>query len=504
MIRGVAFAGGGYAITQVLTLAFYLVLARLATPEDFGQLAAGTILVGFGLLFTESGMLAAVVQRRDRVEEAAATAVIATLAAGFGGALLALAISPLVGDFFNSGTVAAVAAATSGLLLLRTTAVVPSALLQRRFSFVRRVVVEPAGVIAFGATAIVATTNGLGVWGLVLGHYASAISDVVLSWTMVRWRPKLRLASFAIWRELISYGRHVFVSNAIHRAGAEVPVVLIGRFIGTPALGQYRYAYRIAATPFATMLAGAAYVIFPAFARISHDPPRLRAAFERALRWMATLGIPGGLILVPLGVPLAALLFGEVWRFAGEAAMALCLVPAAGAIFSVVSEAFTANGRPELLIRMVLVQMVSAIAAMFALLSFGLVGVAAGVSIGGAAGALYGLRLANRVIGTSWRAIGGEILPAVLAAGTMATVMFPVEHLLLHAADRPLATGLPLLAAEGVACIAIYLTVLHLISPGRLSEFVGLIRHAARSRGSRGPTTESGGEQSLDDPMTPR
>src|SRR5918996_149876 len=88
VIRGVGLAGAGYVLTQVLTLVAYLVLARLATPEDFGQFAAATILVSVGLLFTESGMMAALIHRRDRIDEAASTATVATFAAGLGFALL--------------------------------------------------------------------------------------------------------------------------------------------------------------------------------------------------------------------------------------------------------------------------------------------------------------------------------------------------------------------------------------------------------------------------------
>jgi hypothetical protein len=37
--------------------------------------------------------------------------------------------------------------------------------MQRSFTFVRRLVVEPGGVIALGIGGIVATANGPGVWG---------------------------------------------------------------------------------------------------------------------------------------------------------------------------------------------------------------------------------------------------------------------------------------------------------------------------------------------------
>jgi O-antigen/teichoic acid export membrane protein len=82
VVRGISIAGGGYALSQAVTLGFYLALARLATPEDFGLYAAASVVLGVGFLFTDSGMLAALIHRRDRIEEAANTALISTVLAG--------------------------------------------------------------------------------------------------------------------------------------------------------------------------------------------------------------------------------------------------------------------------------------------------------------------------------------------------------------------------------------------------------------------------------------
>ena len=254
MVRGAGLAGAGFALSQILTIGFYVALARLIDPKEFGEFAAAAVIVNVGLLFTESGMMAALIHRRDRLDEAAATAVIATAAGGVVFTLFALAASPLVGDFFDSSRVGVLAAALSGMLFIRSLQVVPEALLQRRFSFLRRMVIEPVQVIAFGVAAVIASVNGLGAWSLVIGYYASAVFDALLSWTLVRWRPRFRLASFAMWRELVGYGRHVIASSIVIRIGDEIPTALVGRFVGKGALGQYRYANRIASTPLGLIL----------------------------------------------------------------------------------------------------------------------------------------------------------------------------------------------------------------------------------------------------------
>ena len=52
--RGVTLSSAGLILTQVLNLAIYIVLARLASPEVFGMFAAASILAAIGELVSES------------------------------------------------------------------------------------------------------------------------------------------------------------------------------------------------------------------------------------------------------------------------------------------------------------------------------------------------------------------------------------------------------------------------------------------------------------------
>jgi O-antigen/teichoic acid export membrane protein len=486
VVRGTALAGVGYALSQALTLAAYLVLARLVTPTEFGLFTAGLVLVGLARLYTESGMLAALVYRRDRLDEAASTAVVATFLAGLAIGVLMLALAPALGAFFHDSTVTGVAAAAAGLALLRTIAIVPEALLQRQFSFLRRMVVEPGSVLAFGVTGIVLTANGLGVWGLVIAQYASFLVGALLSWGLIRWRPQLRLASFAMWRELISYGRHTIAATTVIRVGEEIPVFLLGRFTGVAALGQLRYGRRIASLPLAMIMAAASYVLFPAFARIATERERFHASVLRALRWMAILAVGGGMIMIPLGKPLTTLAFGDVWAAAGEAVMALGVYTAARGVSSLIVEALKAHGRPDVVTRMNVIELVVGTIAMAALLPLGLVGVCVGISIGAIVRAAYALRRTHVVVGLPLESLLDAIRAPVLAALAMVAVLLPLDALVLHAGDRATVPGLLILTLEAALGLAIYAGILHLLIPGALAELRGLlgkIRTRSRPQG---------------------
>jgi len=496
VLRGVGLAGSGYALTQVITLATYLVLARLTSPLAFGQYAEAAILVGVGLLFTESGMLAALIQRRERIAEAANTALISTLTSGVAVSLLALAAAPLIGSFFGSATVGAVAAAISGQLFLRSATVVPNAMLERELAFLRRTVVEPLAAVAFAAAAIVAMANGMGVWGLVIGNYVQIAVDAVLTWALARWRPRPRLASVAMWRELVRFGRHVIAAGIVQRVGEQADRVLVGRFVSTSALGQYQYALRLAMAPFEATLAVASHVLFPAFARISHDRERLTSAFLRSLRWVMVAAMPASLILFPLGEPLTVVLFGEVWRPAGHALMAMCLFAAGNSLLSICLEGAKAYGRPGVLARVHLFMMLVTVAAMVALLPLGLNGVAAGLSVGAVAGAIYAVFSFARVVSLPVRRIWAQVWAPAAAAVLMAGALYPIEHLVLQASTHGVVAGLALLGLEGALGGALYVAALSLLAPATGAAILRLpATMLARARGrDGGPGPQPGAE----------
>jgi PST family polysaccharide transporter len=505
VIRGISLAGGGFLLGRLVTLITFVVLARLVTPEELGQYTSGSILVSFGLLLAGSGMLAALIHREDRLDEAASTATVATIGAGVIIAILGVAVAPLFAVFFDSDTVGEVAAASAGILFLQSARTVPNAILQRRFSFLRRLIVEPVSMLAFGIASIIATSQGLGVWGLVIGMYAQASVDFALSWGLVRWRPRWRQVSYGMWRELVGYGRHVLAGSAIRRFGDQVPVLVAGGMLNQSSVGQLQYANRIVTTPYSLLGAGIAYVVFPAFARIATDRDRFRPALLQTLRWSSVVAMPLGLILAPLGEPLAIVAFGERWSLAGEITVATCLFIPAQTIASEIGEGFKGAGIPAKLTRVNAIAVMAGALAMLALTPLiGLYGVGVGISVNAIVGAGIAIALAHGALEIPARSFLVAVAPAAGAAVAMAVVLFPLENLVVHAADHGTALGLLLLAAEGLFGLAVYLLALRVVAPGLGGELLGLLR-AARRRPVRKLDVE-GDEELLEDeggPMLP-
>jgi O-antigen/teichoic acid export membrane protein len=451
-------------MTQLLTLATYVVLARLAPPKTFGTFAAASIVSIVATVFTESGMSAALIARRQDIERAAVTAFVSTVAGGSLLTLLAAALAPAVGYFFESSQVTRVALALSGIHFFNGLSVVPEALLQRRFSFLRRVLVDPIATVAFGAVSIFSFMQGLGIWSLVFGTYAFVITKVILALFFCRWVPNLSMANWATWRELTRFARHIVLSELLRESRQVLNTALIGRVLGARSLGEYRFGWRIATQVPAPAVQAGAYVLLPAFASIAENPARFGAAFLRTVRSSCLLTVPVSLMLAPLGVPVAVLVFGREWRLAGVVAACLVGVSATVPLLSISSEIFKAGGAPKHLPVIHLLLAVVPGAFMVAGVPYGVAGVAVGMSVGSVVVSLEALRRASAVAATPLAAALRAIWPPTAGGIVGGAAVFAIDRGFLDAATRSPLTGLVIVGLEFALGITFALLISVLLS----------------------------------------
>jgi O-antigen/teichoic acid export membrane protein len=473
--------GLGNLLTQVLTFASYVVLARLASPEVFGTLAAGWTIVGASSFLVESGMGSALIQRQDRLEEAAATATVATFGAGIGLALLALVLSPVVGLFFHSHEVGLVAAALSGMLFMNAATVVPDALLRRRFSFLRRGVVDPIDAVSYGIVGATLLALGLGVWGLVIATYVSGLVRITAVWLFIRWVPNLRLVSFAMWRDLARFGRHIVASELLGQVRGIANTALLGRFLGLAPLGEYRFGWRMATQAAIPVTTAGAYVLFPAYARIADDSERFRDGFLRSLRLVSAFALPVSFALVALGPQIAVAFLGDQWRPAGDVLAALAGVTAMFPLIILANEVFKAANRPHLVARVSLALTIGMVAATIALLPLGVTAVAGGISLAYLLTGVYALGKVARVFALPLKTLGAELSRPALASAAMAGVLALFAAFVVHVDGEPASVRLGWLTAEVCLGILVYGLVLRILAPSTVRELVQAV-HSLRPR----------------------
>ncbi|MGQ0574876.1 MAG: lipopolysaccharide biosynthesis protein [Pseudonocardia sp.] len=486
--RGATISAFTLVLVQVTSLVTTLALARLLSPEEIGIYAAGTVLTGFLVMFAEGGLRGALIQRQTEVEDSADTVFWATAATGVAMSLAALAASPLVAWFFSSALAGQIAAVTSGMLLMQALTNVPDGLLQRQFNFKRRLIVDPARSIAFGAMAVLLAYLGYGVWSLAIGNYFSMAVWLVGTWLLGRWRPGRGRPSYRLWRELARYAYPLLIQSVVWQVREAGQAALVGRFLGAASLGQFRYGRRVGLLPTQAVVQVGSYVLFPAFSRLADDADRLKQAFLRSLRWLWIATAPVAALIVALGEPAVVILLGERWREAGIFLVAMAGYGATVGLKATANEVIKGSGRSRLLNRVSVVALGLGLGLVVVALPYGLFAVGLAISATEMTLAVMAMVLARSVIGYSVRELVRLLIPPLVGSVAGLAVIGLLDRLVIDADDYSGFLGLGIVGAETLGFLAIYVAVLRMLDPIAVAGLANISgKYLSRlGRGGRG------------------
>jgi PST family polysaccharide transporter len=463
-------------LSWVVNWAVAIVLARVMPREDFGLFAIATVLTGLFARFSEMGIATAVVQRqRDdpaTLETAFTLRLVALLAAG----VLLAAAAPLWASFYGRALLAPVIwsvllpTVASGLFFI------PSVRLYRDYRHGRTRFAQFAGEAAKGAGVLVAALLGARVWSFVVGYVAGSLVSWACYVAFSPWKPRLRLDP-EVAREILAFGKFVLVADLLTFAVGNVDKAIVGKLLGSEALGDYGQAYVYGSWAVAEVAQLLSETLYPAFALRRGD------AVAQRKGWRATLRATG-VVVFPLTLGLASVApdfvrgvlnpAGEPGKWAGAIVplRILCLFALVLSFERVSRPVVFSSGRPRAVTvgqgAMLLVQVAGLLLAVPA---FGLPGAAGACVLAAAAATAVVVRAAARFAAVSAREILADLSgPFAAAAAMTGTVLLAGS--VLGATLGPLGR----LGAEVAVGVLAYVLAGRLLMPGIQREILGEVR----------------------------
>jgi lipopolysaccharide exporter len=326
-----------------------LILARVLVPEDFGVVAAGTMVVSFAQVVWGIGLGRAVVRERDEPAAAAVIAFWINFALGAAATLLLLTTADAIAlAVFQDARAGPVLRAMSVSILLAAAASVPEALLQRAMKFRQLFRVQLAiGLLPVLIALPLAWWTQLGYWALVIGGIAGQAIGTVAAWQAAGWRPGGHRA-YRDRAALLRFGAWSTLSALLGWGFYWADSLVVGIYLGAHDLGIYRTASHLTLTAFGVVFSPLLPVLYSHLSAVRENPERLRDTFDRTLRAIAVVAFPICFALAAAGAPIEALLLGERWQGIGQVIAVLALAHGLAWLVGANAEAYRAVGRPEL------------------------------------------------------------------------------------------------------------------------------------------------------------
>jgi O-antigen/teichoic acid export membrane protein len=448
--RRVLFGASWSAISrvtiQVSTLAASTVVARRVPPNAYGIVGMATLTIGLISLFRDLGTAAAVIQKRDINQELLSSLFWLNVGIGFAGTALCFLSAPLAARIFREPAVIPVVRVLSVSFLLSGLANVHAALLSRSMTFKKISLIGISSTLTGLCVIVTLACLRAGVWSLVAGTLTTAAISSILFCVTSEWQPSL-VFSWTEVRSVMNFGLNLSAFNIFNYFARNSDNAIVGRYLGSAALGFYQLAYNIMMFPVQGIAQVLSQVMFPAFSEIQHDNERFRRIYLRVCSSIALITFPLMAGAAILAEPLIRTVYGPRWTAVIPILTILAPVGLVQSILTTLGLIYTAKGRTDLLFKVGGTACVLYVISFFIGLPWGIRGVASAYAICNALLLVPTLYIPFRLIDLRlidlWHALkgiaGSTVLMAVVVIACRRAVtdyvhMLPVVDLFLFTA----------------------------------------------------------------------
>lgn len=330
---GITFIGN--ILGKGLGFAFVAVATRLVTPSEYGVFTLGLSIVMFVQGFASLNIYRSVDyfvpqylsdsnygQAKKTLQNAFSIGVVTSV---LGAVILFLAREQLA-TLFNEPQIATVLPFLILLIPLQTVfrTLISSfnSIKKMKYRVLMKDLLNPL-IRTLGAVVLV--TTGAGVLGLVGGYLLGVALAVVCGLAFlvykVDWIRDAKPSPISN-RSLVSYSLPLVLAGVIYSLVGQIDYFVIGYFLNSAQVGQYRVAYLLAVN-LLIVLTAITPVFKPMVAENRSNTSLLESRYQLVTRWITMLTIPLALTLILAPEVYLALLFTEEYTAASTAVVAL-------------------------------------------------------------------------------------------------------------------------------------------------------------------------------------
>jgi len=410
---------------QGLGLIVSLILARLVGPSAYGLVGMVIIFTGFGSMFVDLGLGAGLVQRKVVEAEHASTVFWVNMFMGLMLALSMISAAPLISRFYGQPALTPIARVSSLAFVMGALGTVQNALLSREMRFGALARIDMISTALSGLLGISMALKGFGVWSLVGQTLFFTFVRTFALWKTSQWRPRL-LFTLKTLREFAGFSGNLFGFNAFNYWVRNADNLLIGRFIGSQALGLYSRAYQCMVIPVYQLSGVAGAVMFPVLSSVQHDLARVRRIYLRSIGSIHLIAAPIYVGLFAIADTLVGAVLGERWRGLVPILRILCTCGFFQPVGSSVGWLYTSLGRTDKMFKWGVFTGVMYVGGFFIGLKWGLLGVTWSYCIVSWACWYPCWSIAGKLAGLSFTQMLVPLMPSSLCAIAMGIVTWLV------------------------------------------------------------------------------
>ena len=334
-------------VSQGLSLAIQIILARLLLPEDFGSLAIIVAITNYAAIFVHSGIATALIQKKYLDDKDVSTVLISCLILASAFYTILFVAAPFIANAFESDILVPTLRIQSLVLFLNAINSVQTAILSRKMQFKRLFVRSLIAVPVSGIVGIAMAYLGFGLWSLVMYNLSNMLVVVLVMNIGNDLRIKLGF-SMEKARTIYSFSSKILVTSFVSGGYDLMRTMAIGKKYNTNDLAFYDKAYSYSYYVVNILNSSISSVMLPTFSKKQDDINEIKLIARRSTKLSAFVMIPLMVGIATIATPLVRLLLTEKWMECVPYLMIFCMLRIPGIFMAIDKQIFYAIGRSEI------------------------------------------------------------------------------------------------------------------------------------------------------------
>ncbi len=303
-VRGVVVLTGRTFFLQAIALVSQFFLFAYLGGYEFGVFAIVSAIVNFLVYFSDIGLAAALIQKKERPTETDLKTtffVQQVLVLGIIG--IAIYLTPFFTQKYSlsfDGQMLLYALAIS--LLFSSLKSIPSVLLERKLEFVKLVFPQILEQTIYYVVLVFLAMKGWGVKSFTFAVLARGLVGVVAIYWLQPWVPGIAFSRETL-KGLFKFGIPYQINTFLATFKDDGITLILGGILGPVGVGILSFAQKLARIPLTFFMDTITRVTFPAFSRMQDASDHLERSVTRSIFFICLLVFPslvGIVILAPI------------------------------------------------------------------------------------------------------------------------------------------------------------------------------------------------------------
>lgn len=290
------------AFLQIISFLATFLLTVLLKPETFGIFFVVSAVVSFLSYFSDIGLAAALVQKKEEVTQD-------DLKTTFSIQFILVSVIVLIA-YFLSGTIASFYHLDiQGLWLFRALIIafflsslktIPSIILERKLEFNLFVIPQIVETLFFYSAVVILAWLDWGISSFTIAVLLRAVTGLITIYTIVPWVPRFGIEKNSA-KKLLNFGVPFQLNSLLALIKDDLLTIYLGKALGFTGVGYIGWAKKWSEMPLRLVMDNINKVSFPTFARLQHDSKQLTQVVEKSLFFVLLLTLPfvfAGVILI--------------------------------------------------------------------------------------------------------------------------------------------------------------------------------------------------------------